>query len=307
MTETDIEKNLSEIVGRKNLLIDEPMSEHTSFKVGGTADYFVKVNELNTLKNLLKFITKNKIPFLVVGNGTNLLVKDGGIRGIVIKCNFNDFKIKRMKNKVEITAESGLTLATLAMICLKEEITGLEFASGIPGTIGGAIRMNAGAFGKEMKDIVIKSRYLTYDGKIKTITTEEHKFGYRTSALSKMDAIIIDTTLVAEKGNKSEIKAEMDEYAKFRKDKQPIDYPSAGSTFKRNGDLITAKLIDDAGLKGYSIGDAEISSKHAGFIINKGKATAKDILDLIKYTQKKVKEKFDVDIELEILVVGEDK
>lgn len=307
MTEVDIEKNLTEIVGRKSILLDEPMSNHTSFKIGGPADYFVKVSELNILKDLLKYIDKNKLPFLVIGNGTNLLVRDGGIRGIVIKCDFNEFKIKRMKDKIEITAGSGLALSTLANICLKEEITGLEFASGIPGTIGGALRMNAGAFGSEMKDVVIKSRYLTFDGKIKTIANDEHKFQYRNSALSKLNAIIVDTTILAHAGTKSEIKAKMDEYAAYRKEKQPLEYPNAGSTFKRNGDLITAKLIDEAGLKGYSVGGAEVSTKHAGFIINKNRATADDVIKLTKVIQDKVKEKFDVNIDLEILIVGEDK
>jgi len=166
--------------------------------------------------------------------------------------------------------------------------------------------MNAGAYGSEMKDLVYKTKYMTYDGKIHTLNLEEHKFEYRNSVFSKIDGVIIETTLVSKRGNKEEIKAKMDEYAKSRSEKQPLEYPSAGSTFKRKEGIITAKLIDDAGLKGYSVGDAMVSTKHAGFIVNKGKATAKDVLELIDHVKKTIKEKFDIDIELEILVIGRD-
>ncbi len=251
------------------------------------------------IKNVLNLANKNNIPVTII--------KEGGIRGIVIKLELNDFKIKKNLNEVLITAESGMTLTTLANIALKEEISGLEFLFGIPGTIGGAIRMNAGAYGKEMKDIIVKTRYMTYDGKIKVLNLKEHEFEYRNSVFSKIEGIIIDTTIKAKKGVLSNIKNTMEQYSKSRQNTQPLDYPNAGSTFKRKEGIITAKLIDECGLKGFSVGDAEISTKHAGFIINRGKATSSDILNLVEQVKAKVKEKFDVDIELEILVLGEDE
>lgn len=303
----DLEKQLQEIVKRNNILKNEPMSKHTSLKIGGIADYFIKVKSIEELKELLEFTNKNKIPTTIVGNGTNLLVRDGGIRGIVIKLELNDFKIRKTANEVLITVGSGMTLAALSAVALKEEITGLEFISGIPGTIGGAIRMNAGAYGSEMKDIVVKTRYMTYDGKIKTLDLDEHEFEYRNSVFSKMNVIIIDTTIKTQKGTRDEIEAKINEFATSRKSSQPLEYPNAGSTFKRKEGVITAKLIDECGLKGFSIGDAEVSTKHAGFIVNKGKATAKDVLELVDYIKKEIKNKFGLDLELEILVIGEEK
>lgn len=304
----DVEKQLEDVISSKNILKNELMSKHTSLKIGGPADYFITVNSIQELKDVLKIAKKNNISITFVGNGTNLLVKDGGIRGFVIKLNLNSFKIKRSSNEILITVESGMSLATLSLIAGKEEIAGLEFLSGIPGTIGGAIRMNAGAYGKEMKDIVIKSRYMTYDGKIKTLNLNEHKFEYRNSIFSELkEAIIIDTTIKAEKGIKDEIDKKVKEYSNARKEKQPLEYPNAGSTFKRKEGYITAKLIDECGLKGYSIGDAEVSSKHAGFLVNKGKATANDILNLVEYVKKEVNKKFGIDIELEIIVLGDEK
>ena len=303
----DFEKQLQEIVNKKNILKNEPMSKHTSLKIGGNADYFVIVSSVDELKNVINLASKNNIKFYIIGNGTNLLVKDGGIRGIVIKLDFKSFKIKRSSNEIFITAESGMSLAALASVALKEEIAGVEFLSGIPGTIGGAIRMNAGAYGSEMKDILVRSRDMTYDGKIKTLTLDEHKFEYRNSIFSSLDGIIIDTTIKGKKGIKEEIEEKMQEYSKSRKEHQPLEYPNAGSTFKRIETKPTAKIIDECGLKGFSVGDAEVSTKHAGFIVNKGKASAKDVLELISHIKKEVKKKFNVDIELEILVLGDEK
>ena len=213
----DLEKNLQEIVKRNNILKNEPMSKHTSLKIGGIADYFIKVKTVDELKKLLEFATENKIQTTIVGNGTNLLVKDGGIRGLVIKLELNDFKIKKISGDVLITVGSGMTLAALSAIAVKEEVTGLEFLSGIPGTIGGAIRMNAGAYGSEMKDIVVKTRYMTYDGKIKSLDLNEHEFEYRNSIFSRLDVIIIDTTISVKKGNKEEIENKINEYSISRK------------------------------------------------------------------------------------------
>lgn len=303
----DFEENLQQIIDKKKIYIDEPMSKHTSFKIGGKADYFILINTIQELKKVLDLIKKYKINFVILGNGTNVLVRDGGIRGVVIKLELKDFKIRKNANEILITAEAGMPLATLSAIALKEEIEGLEFLSGIPGTLGGAIRMNAGAYGREMKDIVVKTRYITYDGKIKTLTLDEHKFEYRNSIFEKTEGIILDSTLKLQKGNKNEIEAKIEEYTKSRKEHQPLEYPNAGSIFKRAEGMPTAKMIDDCGLKGYSIGDAEISTKHAGFIINKGKATAKDVLELIEHIKNEVKEKFKLEIELEILVLGDEK
>lgn len=303
----DLDKQLQEIVNKNNILKNEPMSKHTSLKIGGNADYFVKIKSVEELKKVLELADENDVPVTIIGNGTNLLVKDGGIRGIVVKLNLNSFKIRKTSKEILITAESGMTLATLSNIAQKEEIEGLEFLSGIPGTIGGAIRMNAGAYGSEMKDVVVKTRYMTYDGKLKTLELDDHKFEYRNSIFSKLDVIIIDTTLKLKKGSKQEIETKIKEYATARRNSQPLEYPNAGSTFKRKEGIITAKLIDECGLKGFSIGDAEVSSKHAGFIINKGKATADDVLKLVEHVKKEIKNKYNLDLELEILVLGEDK
>lgn len=303
----DVEKDLLDILDKKNILKNEPMSKHTSFKIGGKAEYFLKINSINELKKVLELAKKKNIKITIVGNGTNLLVLEGGIKGFVIKLELKEFKIKKNSKDVVLTVESGMSLSTLSNIAVKEEITGLEFLCGIPGTIGGAVRMNAGAYGREMKDIVVKTRYMTYDGKIKTLDLEDHKFSYRNSIFSKLNVIILDTTLQLKKGVKEEIQNKTKEYITSRKQNQPLEYPSAGSTFKRKDEFITAKLIDECGLKGYRIGDAEISEKHAGFIINKGKATADDVLKLVEYVKKQVKSKYNVDIELEIIVVGEEK
>ena len=304
----DIDKLLYEVIENKNnILKNEPMTKHTSLKIGGIADYYIKITTIQELKNVLKIAKKNNIPITIVGNGTNLLVLDKGIRGFVLKLELKEFKIKRNTDNIFITVESGMSLAMLSTIAIKEELAGFEFLSGIPGTIGGAIRMNAGAYGSEMKDLVLKTRYMTYDGRLKTLNLDGHEFEYRNSTFSKMNAIIIDTTLVAKNGNRAKIEEKIKEYSTSRKEKQPLEYPNAGSTFKRKEGYIASKLIDECGLKGYRIGGAEVSTKHAGFIINAGNATAKDVLDLVEYIKQKVKSKYDVDIELEILVVGDDK
>ena len=192
----DLEKILQEKIDRKRILKDEKMSKHTSLKIGGEADYFIKVQNIEELKYVLKVAHKRNIPVQIVGNGTNLLVKDGGIEGFVVKLEFNDFKVKKANNETLIVAGAGISLATLSVIAIKEEVTGLEFLSGIPGTIGGAVRMNAGAYGGEMKDVVVKTKYMTYDGKVKTLNLDEHEFEYRKSVFSRMDGIILELSLI---------------------------------------------------------------------------------------------------------------
>mgnify|MGYP004538747627 CR=1 FL=1 len=304
MENKEILKNLSKIISEERIKQNEPMKNHTSFKIGGPAEFYIKIKSIEELQKILKFAKKENIKITIVGNGSNILVSDKGIDGIVIRTNLKEIKIKDIEqNKVEITVDDATPIGFLAQKLLKEEITGFEEISGIPGTIGGAILMNAGAHGKEIKDIVTEVTAIDYEGKIHKFTNEESEFTYRNSKFSEGNYIILQAKMVLKKGNAKDIKAKMDEYAKYRKEKQPIEYPSAGSTFKRGTDFITAKLIDEAGLKGYSVGGAKISEKHAGFIINTGNATAQDVLDLAKYVTDKVYEKFGKKIEFEIKIL----
>ena len=284
---------------------NEPMKKHTSFRIGGIADIYVKPDNVDDIKYIVQFSKENNIPLLVVGNGSNLLVKDNGIRGIVLKPNIQEIDLQEKENKICITVGAGVPLPKLAIEMGKKGYTGLEFAAGIPGTIGGAVRMNAGAYGGEMKDVVVSTTYMDLDGNIKTISNEKHEFEYRKSIFAKNKYIILSTNIELQKGNIEEIEQKVAENMQSRREKQPIDMPSAGSTFKRQEGIITAKLIDEAGLKGFAIGDAQVSEKHAGFVVNKGNATAEDVLKLTKYIQDKLYKRFNVKIELEVEVVGE--
>lgn len=302
--------NIEEILeksklNKENLYYDEPMAKHTSFKIGGPADVFIKVDNIEELKETLDLSKQNQIPLTIIGNGSNLLVTDKGIRGITAKLNLKDIEIKNENNKQIIKVEAGVPVGLLAQKLLKEEITGFEELSGIPGTIGGAVIMNAGAHGKELKDILKKVTAMDYNGNIHEFTNEECLFSYRNSRFQKEKYIILQATLELEKGNSTEIKGKMDEYMQFRKEKQPIEYPNAGSTFKRGEDFVTAKLIDEAGLKGYKVGGAQVSEKHAGFIVNVDNATAKDVIELTDYIKEKIEEKFGKKINLEIQIIGE--
>lgn len=288
----------------KKVYFDEPMKNHTSFKIGGLAECLINVETIDELKTILEFVNQNKIELTVIGNGSNILVLDGGIKGITIKIAIKKLEIKQEDNYIKVAVAAGNKNAELAQKLLKEEITGFEEISGIPGTIGGAIKMNAGAHGKEMKDIVQSVTFMDYEGNIYTLENEKLNFEYRNSMFSSKKYIILEAVLKLQKGNKEEIKQKMQEYSNFRKEKQPIEYPSAGSTFKRGEDFITAKLIDECGLKGYKIGGAQVSTKHAGFVINTGNATANDVLELVNYIKKQVYEKFKKTIDLEIEVIG---
>lgn len=302
----DITEKLEEIVKKENIYQNEPMSKHTSFRIGGMADYYVKVETEEALRKLLDLAKSEKIPYQIIGNGTNLLVREGGIRGLVLQLDFKDYVIGKQQNFAYITAGSGMALSKLALFALENELSGLECMAGIPGTVGGAIYMNAGAFGREMKDVVVFSKCMDKNGKIKELNLQSHEFEYRKSAFAKNGLIILETTLKMEYGNKDKIKQKMEECKKLRLKNQPLDFPNAGSIFKRNYDVPVAKLIDECGLKGYRIGDAEVSTKHAGFIVNKGKATSHDVLQLIEQIQKEVKKKFNKEIRLEIIVMGEE-
>lgn len=301
----DLIENSNLKIDKQNILYNEPMKKHTSFKVGGPAECLVSIKNLKDLQEIITFTNKNEIPLHLIGNGSNILVLDEGIKGITAIMKMEQIEIIENDNKVEVIIGAGYKLAKLAQILLSKEITGVEELSGIPGTIGGAIRMNAGAHGKEMKDILESVTCIDKNGDIIKFINSQLEFDYRTSIFSTIDDVIVEAKLILKKGNKQEIKTKMEQYANYRKEKQPIEYPSAGSTFKRGKDYITAALIQEAGLKGYSIGDAEVSIKHSGFIINKGNATAKDILELIKYVKKQVKDKFNKDIELEVEIIGE--
>ena len=296
------EKKLN--IEQSQIKYNEPMKKHTTFKVGGNADIFITIKKEEELKEVCKFAKETKTPIIIIGNGSNILVTDKGIRGIVAKIDIKKTEIKEEKDII-VTLGAGNKVAETAYKLQKEGITGFEELAGIPGTIGGAIRMNAGAYGKEMKDIVIDAKILNEEGKIETLKNEELKFEYRNSIISQKNIIVLETRLKLKKGESQEIKSKMDEYAKSRKEKQPIEYPSAGSTFKRGKDFITAKLIDEAGLKGYQIGGAQVSEKHAGFIINKENATADDVLKLTQIIKEKVYEKYGKKIELEVKIIGE--
>ena len=296
---TEIQKKIP----NENIYLNEPMKKHTSFKIGGPAECFIKIKTIEQLNEVLKYVKKENVKLTVIGNGSNILVSDKGIDGIVIKIEIEKIQQEIQNGKIILTVGSGIKLGALAQKLLKEEIAGFEFASGIPGTIGGAIRMNAGAHGSEMKDIIKTVTYMDRDGKIYRITNEQAKFEDRKSLFTTKNYIILETEIQLAKGNLKEIKEKMTEYANYRKERQPIEYPSAGSTFKRGEDFITAKLIDECGLKGYQIGGAQISEKHAGFIINKDNATAEDVLKLIKYTEEQVYNKFGKKIEQEIEII----
>ena len=332
MNNMQICQELTKEIPSEQVYLNEPMSKHTTFKVGGSADIFVKVKNIDELRHIIKIAKKNDVHITVVGNGSNILVKDNGIRGIVAKIEFEDVEIENENtsdDNVIVAVGAGVKLAVLAQMLLQKGITGFEFASGIPGTIGGAVKMNAGAYGSEMKDIVISTKCLDlkrYDmigeknniddieieeviekadePDIIELSNEEQQFVYRDSIFSNKRYVILETKLRLQYGNKEEIKSKMDELLSSRREKQP-NMPSAGSTFKRGEDYITAKLIDECGLKGYTIGGAQVSDKHAGFIINNGDATAQDILDLILYVKKTVYEKTGKMIKLEIEVIGE--
>ena len=283
-----------------DIIYNELMKNHTSFKIGGPCDEFAQVTSWEEIPKLIEYAKNKNIPYTIMGNGSNLLVSDAGIRGLVIKVAKGFEKVD--VDGTKMVCESGILLSKLSNIALKNNLSGLEFASGIPGTLGGAIYMNAGAYGGEMKDVVKKVTYYK-DGKVQE--TDNLEFGYRHSVFSNTDAIILSAELELEEGYYDEIKGKMEELSKRRSDKQPLSQPSAGSTFKRPEGYFAGKLIEDAGLKGYKIGGAMVSEKHSGFVVNTGDATCKDVLELISHIQKTVFEKFGVKMETEVKILGE--
>lgn len=293
------------VIPKDRILFNESMKKYTSFKIGGPAECLIKIETKEELKEVLILANKNNIPITVIGNGSNVLVLDKGILGITLMIKIEGVSIQTLDDKkFTVKVGAGEKIAKVGRMFLNNSLTGFEEISEIPGTLGGAVRMNAGAHGKEMKDVVKNVTCIDYFGNEKVFNNQEMKFEYRRSILKEEKYIVTEVEIELEKGNDEEIKAKMDEYAKFRKEKQPLEYPSAGSTFKRGEDFITAKLIDEAGLKGYSVGDAEVSTKHAGFVINKGNATAKDVLELVNKVKEEVYKKFQKRIKLEVEIIG---
>ncbi len=298
-------KKIEEYVDSSIVKYNEPMSKHTTIKIGGPADILVTPTSIEEVKQVVKFAKEENIPVTIIGNGSKLLVKDEGIRGLVIKITGKFANIEIVNE--EIVAEAGITLPRLSIIAKDNSLAGLEFAAGIPGCLGGAIFMNAGAYGSEMSNIVTEVTYLDKDLNVVTKTKDELEFGYRQSFFKNNEEennIVLSVKMKLEKGNKEEIYEKMQSNNKSRREKQPLEYPNAGSTFKRPEGYFVGKLIDDAGLRGKRIGGAMISDKHSGFIVNVDKATAKDVLDLISLTQSIIKEKFNVSLEPEIKVIG---
>ena len=285
------------------ILYNEPMKNHTSFKVGGPADIFIEPDDRAELVKAIKDLREQGVSYYIIGNGSNLLVSDKGLRGAVVKIG-EKFGSVSINNDI-ITAESGVLLSTLSKMAAREGLTGMEFASGIPGSLGGAVTMNAGAYGGEMKDIVEWVELLDQDLNLKRLKNDEMKFMYRKSIIEPGKHIVLRCCIRLKKGNKDEIDNKMAELAEKRKSKQPLHLPSAGSTFKRPEGYFAGKLIEDAGLRGFSIGGAQVSTLHCGFVVNNGDATAKDVYDLIRHVQKTVFEKFNVMLEPEVKILGE--
>ncbi len=303
----DFEKaavHLERDLGLKRVFVNEPMSRHTSFRVGGPADILVVPETIGEIKKVLSYAADNNYPLYIMGNGTNLIVRDKGIRGIVLKI-LDNLSSVTVKNDI-IEAGAGILLSKLSNIAVNEGLTGLEFACGIPGTLGGALVMNAGAYGGQMSDVTDSTEYMSMDGEIRTLGKDHHNFGYRTSFFSKGGYIVLKCCLKLVRGKKEEIRDRMRTLNTQRLEKQPLSFPSAGSIFKRPEGHFTGKLIEDAGLRGFSFGGAQVSEKHTGFIINKGKATAGDILELIQIVTDRVKSRFGVELETEVRIIGEE-
>lgn len=327
---------LAEIFGKENVLKDEPMSRHTTFRIGGAADFFVKVQTISQLQEAMRYLKKEQIPFYIVGNGSNLLVRDEGVRGVVLQLGerFSGYEFLHEtpgsvaqkdtaavsgagqtaqipvgtavdKNQiVMVRAKAGSLLGRLGKEFAEYSLSGFEFASGIPGTLGGAVYMNAGAYGGEIKDILVRATLMDMDGSLLEFTNQQMQFGYRKSIAAEKNYIVLEADLALHVSSKEEVLAKMAELSAQRRLKQPLEYPSAGSTFKRPEGYFAGKLISDAGLKGFSVGGAQVSEKHAGFVINTGNATAADVIALTDAVRDKVFEKYGVKLELEIKQLG---
>lgn len=294
---------LSRITSEENVMVDELIRNHTYTKLGGKADVYITPESYSEVQDIIKLANKEDVPFTMLGNGSNLIVKDGGIRGIVM----NLQKLASIwREEDKIIAQSGARIIDASRTALAESLAGLEFACGIPGSVGGALYMNAGAYGGEIKDVLESTIVVTKEGDIRTLTAVELDLDYRTSNIPDKGYIVLEATFALKKANSSDIKEVMDDLTYKRESKQPLEYPSCGSVFKRPPGYFAGKLIQDSELQGTQIGGAEVSKKHAGFIVNKNNASATEYINLIRHVQKTVSEKFGVQLEREVRIIGED-
>lgn len=299
----DIYQDLHQIIPVDMIKIDEPLKKYTFTKTGGHADLFITPKTYLEVRDIVKYAKAHHIPITYLGNGSNLIVKDGGVRGIVI--HFEHLSsISREGNKV--VAQSGATIISTSHYAQENQLSGLEFACGIPGTVGGALYMNAGAYGGEVSDVLLSAIIINENGELKTVLKDEVGLEYRSSLIASNDYVVLEATFLLKSGDYNEIKEKMDELTYLRESKQPLEYPSCGSVFKRPKGYFAGKLIQDSGLQGVQMGGAQVSLKHAGFIVNVDHATATDYVNLIHHVQKIVKETFGVDLETEVKIIGED-
>lgn len=303
MENNRIENKFCACLGSDNVYRNEPMKRHTTFRIGGPADYYLCPHSAKEIQKVVEICREEKLLYFILGNGSNLLVSDQGYRGVVIQLwkNVSDIRVEGCL----IHAKAGASLAKIAAEALEEGLTGMEFAAGIPGTLGGAVVMNAGAYGGEMKDILKEVLVMDQQGRIFTLEKKDLKLGYRTSAVKEKGYIVLAAVLELRPGDREEIRKLMEDLKQKRVEKQPLDLPSAGSTFKRPEGYFAGKLIMDAGLRGFSVGGAQVSEKHCGFVVNTGGASASDVLTLIREVQKRVREKFGVELETEVKFLGE--
>ena len=299
----EIVKCFNDLLGEEKVRISEPMNRHTTFRIGGPADYFLLPSTAEEVKKILEICKEKELPYFILGNGSNLLVSDEGYCGVIIQLyrNYGGITVEG----TDIRAGAGALLSQIASAAKNASLTGFEFAGGIPGTLGGAVVMNAGAYGGEMKDVLKEVTVMTEQGEIMTIPAEKLEMGYRTSLVKKAGYLVLEAVISLKVGDVEEIKAIMKDLTEKRVSKQPLEYPSAGSTFKRPEGYFAGKLIMDAGLRGYQVGGAQVSEKHCGFVINKGNATAADVCGLMKDVQEKVQEQFGVTLEPEVKFLGE--
>lgn len=296
-------ERLKQAVGAGIFLTDEPMSRHTTFRTGGPADIYIEPSGVEELKQVLDICREENVAYTIIGNGSNLLVGDGGYRGVLIS--FGKPFAQVTIEGAQVRTGAGALLSAVAKQVLNASLTGFEFAAGIPGTIGGAVVMNAGAYGGELCQVLREATVLTPEGEVKTLPAEELELGYRTSCIQKNGYIVLEAVLQLQPGNADDIRAVMDALASKRREKQPLEYPSAGSTFKRPEGHFAGRLIQDAGLRGFRVGGAQVSEKHCGFVINRDHATSADILSLCRQVQEKVKAQFGVELELEVKLLGD--
>lgn len=299
----EMRQKFIEIFGNNRALFDEQMSQHTTFRIGGPADVFVMPENYEQIREVLRLCKEEKLPFFVLGNGSNLLVSDSGYRGVIIQMDRNMEEIRL--DGEEIHACAGALLSSVAVAARNASLTGFEFAGGIPGTIGGAAVMNAGAYGGELKDVLKEVTVMTREGEILTIPAEKMEMGYRTSIIKTAGYLVLEAVISLKKGDEEAIRATMKDLSERRTEKQPLDYPSAGSTFKRPEGYFAGKLIMDSGLRGYRAGGAQVSEKHCGFVINAGGATAEDVRSLMDHVIQVVREKYGVTLEPEVKFLGD--